>query len=130
MILAGIAMVFGANLPVLGTGIANGIWFAFIGWFLVNAASQSYQQVVIEDMLEGIPITRLMREPSPAVSPDLAVGNLVYNHVLRGEERAFPVVEGERLLGMVYVENLRDVSSLLGTRRPSVRSWCRKTNWK
>jgi Zn-dependent protease len=109
MILAGIAMVFGANLPILGTGITNGIWFAFIGWFLVNAASQSYQQVVIEDMLEGIPITRLMREPAPAVSPDLPLSALVYDHVMQGDERAFPVVDGERLLGVVYIENLRDI---------------------
>ena len=109
MILAGIAMVFGANLPVLGTGVTNGLWLAFIGWFLINAASQSYQQVVLEDMLEGVPITRLMREPAPAVSPDLPVSDLVYEHVMQGDERAFPVVEGDRLLGMVYAENLRAV---------------------
>jgi len=110
MILAGIAMVFGANLPILGTGITNGIWFAFIGWFLINAASQSYQQVVVEDMLEGVPITRLMREPAPAVSPDLPISTLVYDHVMQGDERAFPVVEDDRLLGVVYVENLRDIN--------------------
>jgi Zn-dependent protease/predicted transcriptional regulator len=109
MILAGIAMVFGTTIPVLGTGITNGIWLAFIGWFLINAASQSYQQVLVEDMLEGVPITRLMREPAPAVSPDLPVSDLVYEHVMRGDERAFPVVENERLLGVVYVENLRDL---------------------
>lgn len=109
LIVAGIAMVFGANLPVLGTGLGNGIWFAFIGWFLVNAASQSYQQVLIEDMLEGVPITRLMREPAPAVSADLPVSTLVYDHVMRGDERAFPVLDDGHLVGMVYAENLRDV---------------------
>jgi Zn-dependent protease/predicted transcriptional regulator len=109
MILAGIAMVFGVTLPVLGTGIGNGIWFAFIGWFLINAASQSYQQVLIEDMLEGVPITRLMREPAPSVSPDMPVSTLVYDHVMRGDERAFPVMENDHLVGMVYAENLRDV---------------------
>lgn len=109
MILAGIAMIFGTNLPVLGTGITNGIWLAFIGWFLINAASQSYQQVLVEDMLEGVPVTRLMREPAPAVPPDLPVSDLVYEHVMRGDERAFPVVEGDRLLGVVYAENLRDI---------------------
>ena len=109
MILAGIAMAFGVDLPVLGTGVINGIWFAFIGWFLVNAASQSYQQVLIEDMLEGVPITRLMREPAPAVSPDMTISTLVYEHVMRGDERAFPVLDNGRLVGMVYTENLRDV---------------------
>jgi CBS domain-containing protein len=109
MIVAGIAMTFGAELPVLGTGIGNGIWFAFIGWFLVNAASQSYQQVIIEDMLEGVPITRLMREPAPGISPNMPLSTFVYDHVMGGDDRAFPVMDGEHLLGVVYVENLREI---------------------
>jgi CBS domain-containing protein len=94
---------------VLGTGITNGIWLAFIGWFLINAASQSYHQVLVEDMLEGVPVTRLMREPAPAIAADLPVSDLVYDHVMQGDDRAFPVVEDGRLLGVVYVENLRNV---------------------
>jgi hypothetical protein len=82
MILAGIAMIFGTTIPILGTGIGNGIWFAFIGWFLVNAASQSYEQVVIEDMLEGVPVTRLMRDPAPAISPNMPLSAFVYDHVM------------------------------------------------
>ena len=109
MILAGIAMIFGTTLPVLGTGTLNGMWLAFIGWFLVQAASQSYQQVIVEDMLEGVPITRLMREPAPAVPPDLPISALVYDHIMQGDERAFPVVDADRLLGMVYIENLREL---------------------
>jgi Zn-dependent protease len=52
-ILAGLAMVFGFQVPIFGTGMVGGIWLAFIGWFLNMAASQSYQQVVVADMLEG-----------------------------------------------------------------------------
>jgi len=107
MILAGVAMIFGATVPVLGSGTLNGMWLAFIGWFLVQAASQSYQQVVVEDMLEGVPITRLMRDPAPAVPPDLPISTLVYDHIMQGDERAFPVAEADRLLGMVFIENLR-----------------------
>ena len=109
MILTGVAMIFGWTIPVLGTGTLNGMWLAFIGWFLVQAASQSYQQVVVEDMLEGVPITRLMREPAPAVPPELPISALVYDHIMQGDDRAFPVVEGDRLLGVVYIENLRDL---------------------
>lgn len=109
LIIAGIAMAFGATLPVLGTGFINGLWFAFIGWFLINAAAQSYQQVLIEDLLEGVPVTRLMHEPAPAVSPDMPVSTLVYDHIMRGEERAFPVLDGGHLIGMVYAEDVRKV---------------------
>ncbi len=109
MIVAGIAMVFGAYIPVLGGGFINGLWLAFIGWFVISAAVQSYHQVVIEDLLQGVPVTSLMREPAPAVSPDTTVHDLVFDHVMRGEERAFPVMDGGRLAGMVYAEDLRKV---------------------
>ncbi len=109
MIVAGIAMVFGASFPILGSGFINGLWLAFIGWFVISAAVQSYHQVVIEDLLQGVPVTSLMREPAPAVSPDMTVHDLVFDHVMRGEERAFPVMDGGRLAGMVYAEDLRKV---------------------
>ncbi len=107
LIISGLAMAFGATLPVLGTGFINGLWLAFIGWFLINAAAQSYQQVVIEDLLEGIPVTRLMHEPPPPVSPDMPVSTLVFDHIMPGEERAFPVVEAGRLVGMAYADEIR-----------------------
>jgi len=66
-ILAGISMVFGARIPFFGTGAFSGLWLIFIGWFLNNAAVQAYQQVVVKDILEGIPVSRLMRPDTPTV---------------------------------------------------------------
>jgi Zn-dependent protease/CBS domain-containing protein len=108
-IAAGIAMIFGVRLPFFGTGFFSGLWLAFIGWFLNHAAIQSYQQVVIQDMLEGVPVARLMRANAPTVSPHLRVSQLVDDYVMRTDERAFPVVEGERLVGLVCLEDVRKI---------------------
>ena len=72
-IIAGISMVFGRSVPILGAGLISGLWLAFIGWFLNNAAVQSYQQVVVQDLLEGVPVARLMRANAPTVSPSIPV---------------------------------------------------------
>jgi hypothetical protein len=40
----GVAMVFGLRVPILGVGLLNGGWIAFIGWFLNNAALMGYRQ--------------------------------------------------------------------------------------
>jgi Zn-dependent protease len=61
-ILAGISMIFGLSIPFLGSGFIDGLWLAFIGWFLNNAAIQSYRQVVVEDVLEGVTIAQVMRK--------------------------------------------------------------------
>ncbi|HEX2979001.1 MAG TPA: site-2 protease family protein [Anaerolineaceae bacterium] len=108
-IVIGFAMVFGLKIPYFGTGVISGLWLAFIGWFLNNAATTSYQRVVIEDMLEGIPVTRLMRVDHPTVTADTSVADLVDHHFMGTDERAFPVVEENRLLGLVAMEDVRKV---------------------
>ena len=108
-IIAGISMVFGMSVPFFGTGLIGGIWLAFIGWFLHDAATQSYRQVVIEDLLEGVPVTQLMRADVPTVQPNISVSTLVHDHIMGSDERDFPVIELDRLVGLVCVEDVRKV---------------------
>jgi Zn-dependent protease/CBS domain-containing protein len=108
-IIGGIAMIFGVRLPFFGTGLVGGLWLAFIGWFLNNAAVQSYQQVVVEDMLEGVPVARLMRADAPVVSPNIPISALVDNFIMKTDERGFAVVEDDRMAGMICLEDVRRV---------------------
>jgi Zn-dependent protease/CBS domain-containing protein len=108
-IVGGIAMVFGIPIPIFGTGLIGGLWLAFIGWFLNSAAAQSYQQVVVQDILEGIEVRRLMRPNTPTVTPHTDINHLVDEYIMGTDERAFPVVEGDRLVGLVCLEDVRKV---------------------
>jgi Zn-dependent protease/CBS domain-containing protein len=110
LIFSGIAMIFGVEVPFFGRGLVGGLWLAFIGWFMSSAARQSYQQVVVHDLLEGVPAARLMRANVPAVPPTISVGDLVHRYVMGTDERAFPVVDGDRLLGLVTLEDIRKVA--------------------
>jgi len=108
-ILAGIAMAFGVRLPIFGTGVVAGLWLAFIGWFLNSAASQSYQQVLIRDVLDGVPVSQMMRPDPPTVTEEVTVSELAYDHIMRADDRAFPVMHGDTMIGIVSVEDLRKV---------------------
>ena len=108
-VVAGIAMIFGASIPFLGSGFISGLWLAFIGWFLNNAAQQSYRQVVVEDVLEGVTVAQIMRRDPPTVPPDISVSTLVHDHIMGTDDRAFPVVENGRLAGLVCIEDVRKV---------------------
>jgi Zn-dependent protease/predicted transcriptional regulator len=109
MILAGIGMIFGAQIPFLGTGFINGLWLAFIGWFLSNAALQSYHQVVLRDVLEGVPVRRLMRTAPPTCQLRCTVSKLVHEHVMGSDDYAFPVLDDARLVGIVTLDDVRRV---------------------
>jgi Zn-dependent protease/predicted transcriptional regulator len=106
-IVSGVVMIFGARLPFFGTGLINGLWLILIGWFLNGAAIASYRQVVIRDLLEDVPVERLMRSDVPVVPPDLSVSDLVYQWIMGTDERAFPVVAGEKMIGLVCLEDAR-----------------------
>lgn len=110
MITLGISMIFGLQVPFFGTGFVNGLWLAFIGWFLNSASAQSYQQVVVQDILEGVPVERLMRSNPPTVSPACSIIDLVHEHVMGTDDHAFPVMDDGRLVGLVTLDDMRQVS--------------------
>ena len=109
MIAGGIAMVFGARIPFFGTGLINGLWLAFIGWFLNSAAISSYRQIVIQDVLEGVEVRRMMREDMPTVSGDATVNELVHNHIMKVDDHSFPVVDGGKFVGTVTLQDVREI---------------------
>jgi len=108
-IVVGISMVFGIRVPFFGTGAFSGLWLVFIGWFLNSAAIQAYQQVVVQDILEGIPVSRLMRPDAPTVPAHTTISQLMDNYILGTDEHAFPVMEGDRMVGLVTLDDIRRV---------------------
>ncbi|MBD3368392.1 MAG: CBS domain-containing protein [Candidatus Eisenbacteria bacterium] len=108
LILMGIAMVFGIRVPIFGSGF-GGLWLAFIGWFLHNAATRSYQQIVVRDILEGVLVKRMAISNPPTVSPDATVEALVHDHIMQTDDHAFPVMDGEAFVGLVTLGDVRSV---------------------
>src|SRR5262249_59745611 len=97
-IIGGLGMAFGASVLPFAPGVINGVWLAFIGWFLSDAANQSYRQTAIQDLLDDVPVTLLMRTDAPVVPPDIPVSSLVYDFIMKTGEGGFPAVEGDRLV--------------------------------
>jgi len=109
LIAAGVALILGAQLPVLGRGPVNGLWLAFIGWFLNSAALSSYQQLMVREALHDVPVSRLMRADAATVGPELPLSELVEHRLLGGSQRAYPVVAGGRLLGLVAMADVQRI---------------------
>ncbi len=108
-ILTGIAMAFGTRVPFFGTGLTSGLWLAFIGWFLRNAASQAYSRVAFEEALAGHIVSEVMRPGAPVVSPELPLTTLVHEYFVRSDERTLTVMRNDDLLGVVSIADVRHV---------------------
>jgi Zn-dependent protease/CBS domain-containing protein len=109
MIGSGIAMAFGFRIPIFGTGFVNGLWLAFIGWFLQNASAASYRQVIVRDILEDVPVSRIMRANPPTVSADITISDLV-TEIMNKDDHAFPVMKANQLIGIVTLQDMRSIA--------------------
>jgi Zn-dependent protease/CBS domain-containing protein len=110
LIATGLAMMLGLHVPVFGTGLVGGLWLAFIGWFLNRAALVSYQQLLVRQSLEDVPVSRLMQSHFSTVEPDASVDRFVDEHVMGTDQRAFPVLDHGRFVGLVCLRDVRKVS--------------------
>lgn len=109
LMITGFAMMFGMQVPIFGTGLIGGLWLAFIGWFLNNAALMSYRQLLIKESLEDVPVARLMKTDVVTLDPDTSVRAFVDEYLLHSDQRAYPVLEDERFAGLVCQQDVRKV---------------------
>jgi Zn-dependent protease/CBS domain-containing protein len=103
----GLLMILGLQVPFFGTGLLSGLWLAFIGWFLNNAALASYRQLLVRESLENVPVERLMQTQFRRVDPGMPVKTLVDEHLMSSGQRAFPVEQDGRFLGLVCIHDLQ-----------------------
>ena len=102
-------MLFGIQIPLLGSGIVDGMWIIFIGWFLHNAASQHYHQIMLRDILENVPVRRIMNPDVPVVPADMKINSLIENYIMQSDNQAFLVFDQGRLVGLVSIDDVRKV---------------------
>lgn len=111
----GYLFIFG-GIWMIFWGDWGGLWIAFIGWFIQNLAAGSYRQVVLQDMLQGHRVSEVMMRDCPAVPPGLTLKELVDDYILSSGRRCFPVVEGNRALGLITLHNIKQVPPELRSR--------------
>jgi Zn-dependent protease/CBS domain-containing protein len=102
LVAAGVASLLAGNL-------AGGIWFAFIGWFLVQAARSSYEELQLRDMLRGVEAEDVMAGDLLRIPPDLSLQDAVDDYFMRYDHGAFPVEEQGRTVGLLTLRAVRRV---------------------
>jgi Zn-dependent protease/CBS domain-containing protein len=103
LVLAGVVLAFRLDATI------NGLWLAFIAYFLWNAATATLQQERVASVVGGARVGPLMTTDFKSTSPGVMVGEVIRDLVLPMNLRAIPVVSSDRFMGLVAIGDLRKV---------------------
>ena len=103
-ILWGVWQIFTGN-------FGNGLWIAFIGWFLESAASSQIQQQTIHDLLAGHHVADAMRLDYTTVFADSTLDQLINKHILGSGQRSLVVKQDDKIVGLLTLHNVKTIAS-------------------
>ena len=113
---ADVGMGFGYLFIALGVlmfiieGSFSGAWLAFIGWFLLQAATAEARYVATEQALAGLHVRDLMVRNPVVVDPDITVGRFMDDVASSRRFTTYPVVDrGGRPIGLLAFRSVAAV---------------------
>lgn len=95
---------------VLNGSLFNGLWLAFIGWFLQNAASATQAQSNLQQSLRGVKVGQVMARDCSAVPSYMPLQQLVDDEVLGAGRRCFFVTDGGKLRGVLTLADITNMA--------------------
>ncbi len=101
-IIFGIVRFFG------GAGF-SGLWMAFIGWFLLNAAKATYAQQELTERLRGVRVGDLMTRDCTVVDGNDNLQTFVNDYLLHTGRRCFLVAEQSVVTGLITPNEVKGI---------------------
>ncbi|MEO5952304.1 MAG: site-2 protease family protein [Chloroflexia bacterium] len=91
-------------------GNYGGLWLAFVGWFILNAAQSSVASVVMRETFRGAQVLNLMEPPPPTIRPTSTLAHLFSQYIIPYNLRAVHVTDPEgKLEGVVTLNDIKEV---------------------
>ena len=92
--------------------VINGLWIAFIGWFLESAAASQVQQQMVQGLLVGHKVSEVMGDACTHVSANTSLQNLIDQEVLTHGRQCFLVDQGGRVVGLLTLHDMKKIPRL------------------
>src|SRR5260370_9689967 len=102
------AMILLGAYGVFNGVVRQGLWLAFIGWFILNAAQESVAQVTVRQTLAGLSAADVMSKEVPTVPGHITLEEYSAE-VLRTGRRLHLVINDDRLGGLMNVHTLNSI---------------------
>jgi Zn-dependent protease len=89
----------------------NGLWIAFIGWYLQSAATSQVQQQVLHDALAGHRVQQVVSRSYAVISADTTLQQLVAQYVLDNGQSNFVVEQLGIPVGWLPASRIRQIDA-------------------
>jgi Zn-dependent protease/CBS domain-containing protein len=87
----------------------SGLWMAFIGWFLLNAAKATYAQQEMTERLRGVRVSDLMTLDCTLVDGNSNLQTFVNESLLNTGRRCFLVAEQDVVTGLITSHEVKAI---------------------
>jgi len=87
----------------------EGLWLAFIGWFLLDASRSTSLQMEILSGLRGRRVADIMERDCTLVEGHISLQDFVDEYVLRSGRRCFIVEQNNSLVGLITPNEVKKV---------------------
>ena len=87
----------------------GGLWLAFIGWFLLDAARSSYLQVGVMSGLRDQRVSDIMERDCATVEGYISLRDFVDQYLLHSSSRCFVVTQDHRAVGLITANEAKKV---------------------
>jgi Zn-dependent protease len=105
----GFLFITGGLLALLVQNDFGGLWIAFIGWFLLEAAGAHQLQSRLTAMLRGVRVADVMARSCVNVEAGTTLRRFVDEFLLRSAAPCFAVSQGDRVLGLISPDEVKHV---------------------
>lgn len=105
----GFLFMFVGAWQVFNGNFGGGLWIAFIGWFLDNAATAEAQQVTVQALLARHTVKQAMSSRGVSVPADLTLQQLVDGQILGSGRRCFLVSRGQDNVGLITLHGIKEI---------------------
>jgi CBS domain-containing protein len=90
-------------------GSFSGAWLAFIGWFLLQAATAEDRYALVSESLRNLRVRDLMIEEPVVVPADMSVGRFMDEVARNRRYTTYPVVENGHVAGLLAFRCVAEV---------------------
>jgi len=101
-------IVYGVFRLFSGGGF-GGLWLAFLGWFLKDAAMTSYAGVEAALVLSKVRVGDVMSHDCPTVDGNMNLRSFAEDYLRRTGHRCFVVLEKGNYFGLLTINELKQV---------------------